>query len=237
MIALEAVRVLVVDDHVLVADGTRQLLDAEEDLEVVGQAGTVADALEIIERLSPAVAIVDLNLPDGSGLDLARAVVGDGRKTAVLIVTAYDDYAYVAEALDVGVAGYLLKTASARELVDAVRAAANGVFVLDRAVSGRLARRLRSAPSGTGRLTGRESDVLRLLAQGLANKVIAGELGLGVRTVEGHVSSLLSKLGVGSRTEAVLYALSHHLVEPPGRVASAPGEPVVGGLQGAVPAP
>ncbi|MHB1986553.1 MAG: LuxR C-terminal-related transcriptional regulator [Acidimicrobiales bacterium] len=127
-------------------------------------------------------------------------------------MSAYDDYAYVVEALDVGVGGYLLKTASTKELLDAVRAVADGVFVLDRAVSGRLARRWRSSVPGTGALTRRETDVLRLLARGRSNKQIATELGLGLRTIEGHVSSVLGKLGVASRTEAVVYALGHRLI-------------------------
>lgn len=158
-----------------------------------------------------------MNLPGASGLELARTAAARYPEVKVLVVSAYDDYAYVTEALEVGVGGYLLKTASAKELVDAVRAVADGVFVLDKAVSGRLARRWRTGPAGSpggGALTPRELDVLRLLARGLSNKHMAAELDLGVRTVEGHVSNVLAKLGVASRTEAVLYALSHRLVEP-----------------------
>jgi DNA-binding NarL/FixJ family response regulator len=211
-LATMPIRVVIVDDHALVREGTLQLLEQEADVEVVGQAGSGEEGLDVLGRLRPDVALIDVNLPGMSGLELARAAAGSLPEVRVLIVSAYDDYAYVAEALEIGVSGYLLKTASARELVDAVRAVASGVFVLDRAVSGRLARRRRSGAPGAGALTPRETDVLGLLARGRSNKQIAAELGLGLRTVEGHVSSVLGKLGVASRTEAVAYALGHRLV-------------------------
>lgn len=208
-----AITVAIVDDHALFREGTVYVLEGEEGVEVVGEAGTGEDALELLARLRPDVAIVDINLPGMSGLQVARTLADAGSPVRVLIVSAYDDYAYVTEALEVGVAGYLLKTASGRELVDAVRAVADGVFVLDRAVSSRLARRNRVGAANSGdQLTPREVDVLALLAQGLSNKQIAQRLVLGLRTVESHVSNVLAKLGVTSRTEAVLYALDHHLV-------------------------
>lgn len=211
------VRVVIVDDHQLVREGTRQLLDQADDLEAIGEAGSGEEGFRLCERLRPDVALVDVNLPGMSGLELARLLAARLPEVRVLVVSAYDDYAYVAEALEIGVSGYLLKTASARELLDAVRAVADGILVLDRAVSPRLARR--AAPSaGTEKLSPRELDVLRLLARGRSNKQIAAQLGLGLRTVESHVSRLLAKLGVASRTEAVAYALGHRLVEPAGRV-------------------
>lgn len=210
------VRVVIVDDHALFRDGTVYVLAVEPGIEVVGQAGTGEEGLVLLEQVRPDVAIVDVNLPGLSGLQLAREAATRAPEVRVLVVSAYDDYAYVTEALDLGVGGYLLKTASGRELVDAVRAVADGVFVLDRAVSARLARRGRGAGEvlGGGELTPREVDVLQLLARGLPNKQIAQDLGLGLRTVESHVSNLLAKLGVVSRTEAVLYALEHRLVAP-----------------------
>ena len=206
------IRVVIVDDHALVAEGTRQLLESETDIRVVGEARTGEAGLSLLERLAPDVMLVDINLPGMSGLELARSAAGSSANVAVLIVSAYDDYAYVAEALEIGVASYLLKTASARELVDAVRAVADGVFVLDRAVSARLVRRRRPGSAGATQLTEREADVLRCLTRGRSNKQIASELGLGLRTVESHVSNVLAKLGVASRTEAVAYALGHRLV-------------------------
>lgn len=203
---------MLVDDHVLVREGTLRLLEQDSDIEVVGQAGTSDEGLSLIERTLPDVALIDINLPGASGLELARIVAARHPDVRVLLLSAYDDYAYVTEALEIGVGGYLLKTASARELLNAVRAVADGVFVLDRAISGRLSKRSRADRVDVGTLTPREEDVLGLLAKGLPNKRIATELHLGLRTVEGYVSNIFAKLGVASRTEAVLYALSHRLV-------------------------
>ena len=208
------VRVVIVDDHALVREGTIQLLQQAPDLEVVGQAGSGEEAMTVFESLRPDVALVDVNLPGMSGLELARLAVVSLPTMRILVLSAYDDFAYVTEALEIGVSGYLLKTVSARELVDAVRAVADGVFVLDQAVSDRLTRRRRSDAENVGALTRRETDVLGLLARGRSNKQMANELGLSLRTVEGHVSNVLAKLGVQSRTEAVAYALSRRLVVP-----------------------
>ena len=207
------VQVFIVDDHALVREGTIQLLQSAPDLEVVGQEGSGEEAVSALETLRPDVALVDVNLPGISGLELARRTSISHPDMRVLIVSAYDEYAFVAEAIEIGVGGYLLKTASTKELVDAVRAVADGVFVLDRDVSSRLTRRSRNGTETSKLLTPRETDVLELLAQGRSNKQIANELGLGLRTVEGHVSSVLSKLGVQSRTEAVAFALGSRLVK------------------------
>ncbi len=204
------VRLVIVDDHALVREGTSRLLDQEPDLSVVGTAGSAEEAEELFGGLRPDVALVDVSLPGRSGLELARWASESEPDVRVVILSAYDDIAFVDEALNTGVAGYLLKTASGHELADAVRAAAGGVFVLDGAISRRLARRpSNERPRQPAALTPREAEVLALVARGLPNKRIAAELGLGVRTVEGYVSGLLGKLGVASRTEAALYALSH----------------------------
>jgi DNA-binding NarL/FixJ family response regulator len=207
------IRVVIVEDHVLVREGTMQLLDRHDDITVVGQAGTAEQALVLLERTRPNVVIVDVNLPKMNGLTLAREVTARFPETEILVVSAYDDYAYVTEALEIGVTGYLLKTASARELTDAVRAAADGVLVLAKELSTRLAHRWQPGPGteDSTALTPRQVDVLNLLVRGMSNKQIASELHLGLRTVEGHVSTLLIKLGVTSRTEAALYALNHQL--------------------------
>jgi DNA-binding NarL/FixJ family response regulator len=204
------VRIVIVEDHALVREGTAQLLESTPDLQVVGQCGTAEEGAELVARLAPDVALVDVNLPGASGLELASELARRQPSTRVLVVSAYDDHAYVAEALEIGVGGYLLKTASGRELVEAVRLVAAGVFVLDGAVSSRLGRMRRGGGStrfDPRALTPREAEVLSLITQGRSNKQIAAELSLGLRTVESHVSSLLSKLGATSRTEAVAYAL------------------------------
>ena len=202
-----------VEDHALVREGTVQLLEKHPDIKVVGEAETAERALLLFERLGPDVALVDVNLPGMSGLTLAREAMLRYPRVSILILTAYDDYAYLDEALDIGVAGYLLKTASARELADAVRAAAGGVLVLARELSRRVTARPQpgAGAAAAAALTPRQADVLSLLAQGYSNKGIAARLQLGLRTVESHVSTIIAKLGVTSRTEAALWAINHHV--------------------------
>lgn len=211
----EDITVVVVEDHTLVREGTAELLERAPGLTVIGQAGSAEEALDLLASIDPDVLLADVELPGMNGIDLARQVTQRHPAVRVLILSAYDDYAYVIGALEAGVVGYLMKTASGRELRDAVRTAASGALVLDRAISRRLTNRWRGgAGFEPAALTARETDVLRLIAKGLSNKQIAGELRLGLRTVESHVSSVLGKLGLASRTEAALYAVSHRLVPP-----------------------
>ncbi|NNN00969.1 MAG: response regulator transcription factor [Acidimicrobiaceae bacterium] len=212
------IRVIIVDDHELVREGTRQLLERDRSMEVVATLGSAEEALDAIGLLLPDVAIVDINLPSMNGLELAARVVAAHPAVRILILSAYDEHAYIAQALEIGVAGYLLKSSSAKELIDAVRAVFEGVFVLDRQVSKQLVRQRDVAPHTVGLLTPRETAVLELLAQGRTNKQMALELELGIRTVEGYVSNVLAKLGVSSRTEAATHAIIHHLVTSPGHV-------------------
>jgi len=209
------VRVVIVDDHSLVREGTGELLQKDDTIKVVGSAGSAEEALDIFANTPSDVALIDVNLPGQSGLELARQMSVQYPEIRAVILSAYDEFAYIAEALDIGVAGYLLKTASARELTDAVHAVFDGVFVLDRDVSKLLTRRHENATTPSGNLTPRETDVLEQLAKGRSNKQIASTLQLGTRTVEGYVSNVLAKLGVTSRTEAVTHAISHHLVNTP----------------------
>jgi DNA-binding NarL/FixJ family response regulator len=206
------IRIVVVEDHTVVREGTAGLLERSPGLTVVGQARSAEDAINLLAGLDTNVLVSDVELPGMNGIDLARVVARRHPGIRVLILSAYDDYAYVVGALESGVAGYLLKTASASELCDAVRTAAGGALVLDRSISQRLTSRWRTGTnSHAGTLTARETDVLLLIARGLPNKQIAVELGLGLRTVESHVSNVLGKLGLASRTEAALYAVSHRL--------------------------
>lgn len=213
--ARQPIGILVVEDHRLVREGTAELLEREPGLTVLGQAASAEQALELIGSLCPDVALVDVELPGMNGIALAREIAASSAQTRVLVLSAYDDYAYVIGALEAGVTGYLLKTASARELADAVRTAAGGALVLDESISRRLTRRWRSGlDKAPAALTARESEVLALIARGMSNRQIASALALGQRTVESHVSSVLGKLGLGSRTEAALYAVSHRLTQP-----------------------
>lgn len=206
------ITVAIVDDHAVVREGTRQLLEREAGIEVVGEVSTVAEAVATARRLVPALMVVDIELPDGSGVDVVRKVVESGLPVRCLMLSAHDDYVYVSEALAAGAAGYLLKTVSAAELVAAVRAVGLGGVVVDKALSRRLAGRHRQPEEQlAASLTSREFDVIRALVRGRSNKEIAAELGVGLRTVESYVSAVLAKLGVRSRTEATLFAIEHHL--------------------------
>lgn len=209
------IRTLVADDHALIREGTRQILEREPDLEVVGEAGTGMEALALIGELEPDVALLDLRLPDISGIEVARRVRGDNLATRVVILSAFDDEEYVVEALGAGAAGYLVKTMPSHQLVKWLRLAHAGDVALDPQLASRIARYMgrASSPGRDPGFSSRELAVLRLLATGLPNKQIARRLGISPRTVEGHLSHIFGKLGVSSRTEAVLYAVNNHLVE------------------------
>lgn len=209
----EPIRIVVVDDHSLVREGTVDLLEHDPILSVVGQAASGEEAVDLISKLRPDLVIVDIELPGMNGIDLVRAVHRQQRDVRFLVVSAYDDHAYVIEALAAGVLGYLLKTVSGRELINAVHVAAGGSVVLDQNLSRRLTGvQQRSSERPPLDLTPRETDVLALVARGRSNRQIAAELDLGLRTVESHVSNVLAKLGLTSRTEAALYAVRHQLV-------------------------
>lgn len=207
------VRVVIVDDHELLRTGTRRILEDAEGFTVVGEAEDGVAALEVVAGSLPDVVLVDIRLPSMNGIEVARKIVAAHPAMTVLILSAYDDDDYVRAALAAGVSGYLLKTMPSHELVSAITDACTGGTVLDRSVSARLnaevagPARERSSP-----LTVREASVVRLVAQGLANKAIANRLGISPRTVEGHLTHVFEKLGTTSRTELVHFALVNGLL-------------------------
>ena len=206
------IRVVVVDDHALHRDGTRQILEAHPDLEVVGDADSGEVALALVNQLRPDVVLMDIRLPGMNGIETTRRLTRDHPEVRVLMVSAYDEDEYVRGALEAGAAGYLRKTAPGKELVQAVRAVAGGASVLQSGLTARLLMSSREPERGVADLTERELDVLTLLAAGLHNKELAAKLGISPRTVDRHCDHIYAKLGVGSRTEAVVRAISTKLL-------------------------
>jgi DNA-binding NarL/FixJ family response regulator len=207
------IKVLLADDHPVLRGGMRNLLEQEEDLEVVAEAGDGEEAIKYASELAPDVALMDIVMPKMSGIEATKQIKQVSPTTAVLILTAYDDDRYVIGLLQAGAAGYLLKSASGKQIVEAIRSVASGDSVLDQAATRRLlacvARHSAGAPGeiAEGVLSQREMEVLRLASRGMNNKEIARMLNLSMPTVKAHFVNIFNKIGVGSRTEAVLYGL------------------------------
>ncbi len=204
------IAIVIADDHALVREGTRRLLEAEPGLVVVAEAGDGASAVAEVERLKPDVVIMDIAMPGMNGIEATRQIKARQPQVAVLALTAHDDDQYILKLLDAGAAGFLLKDARGRELADAVRAVHRGETILSPAIAARAARlasERRAQTESRPPLSDREMEVLCEAARGLPNKDIARRLNLSVRTVHTHLGNIFSKLGVGSRTEAVLLAL------------------------------
>ncbi len=205
-------RVLLVDDQTLVRTGFRVILDAQPDLEVVGEAGDGFEAITASVELAPDVVCMDVQMPGVDGLEATRRITAEPDAPAVLVLTTFDRDEYLFQALEAGASGFLLKTASPEQLVEAVRVLAAGEALLSPAVTRRVIERFGAAsgpvPAGAElpELTEREAEVFRLLADGLSNAEIAARLYVGDATVKTHVSSILLKLGVRDRVQAVVHA-------------------------------
>jgi DNA-binding NarL/FixJ family response regulator len=215
------IRVVLADDQGMIRSGLRSLLEAEPDIEVVGEARDGEETVEAVSRLRPDVAIVDIRMPNIDGLTATRRLVTEGTTARILILTTYDLDEYVFEALRAGASGFMLKDAPAEQLTNAIRVVSSGHALLAPAVTRRVVEAFaRAAPTHAAdkrtldTLTGRELDVLRLLARGLSNAEIASELFVTPATVKSHVSRLLMKLGLRDRIQAVIHAYETGIVAP-----------------------
>ena len=209
------IRVLLVDDHAVVRRGLRGFLELLGDLAVVGEAGNGLEAIEQVDRLLPDVVLMDLIMPELDGLGAIARIKSAHPEVEIVALTSFIEEEKVTTALEAGATGYLLKDADAEEVAGAIRAAHAGEVRLDPAVTRLLAQRMRERkqqPQPVEPLTERELEVLALLGKGYSNKEIATELVITERTARTHVSNILGKLGLASRTQAALYAVEHHLV-------------------------
>ena len=204
------IRVLLADDHAVVRAGIRQFLEQADDIEVIAEADDGAAAKALIEELCPSVAVLDIQMPKASGIEVTRWVRTHHREVGVLILTAYDDDPYVVAVLQAGANGYVLKTASPQEIIRAVRDVHAGNSALDATIlqkmMAQVAAETRAQP--VENLTEREMEVLTLVAKGYTNKAIGVQLGISDRTVQGHLAHIFAKLQASSRTEAVMRAVS-----------------------------
>jgi two-component system, NarL family, response regulator DevR len=202
------IRIFLLDDHEVVRRGLRELLEPEPDLEVVGEAGTAAEAMARIPALRPDVAVLDARLPDGSGIDVCRDIRSNHPEVRALILTSFDDDDALFAAIMAGAAGYVLKDIHGDDLVDGIRRVAAGQSLLDPAVTGQVLERLRTGKPEDRRLAAlseQERRVLALIGEGLTNRQIAEQMFLAEKTVKNYVSSLLSKLGMQRRTQAAIF--------------------------------
>lgn len=217
------VRVLVVDDHRMFAEALEMLLAGEEDVEIAGAVGTGEEALEVVARVGPDVVLMDIDLPGIDGIEATRRIRELSPLTQVVIITAYQEPAVMAQAIEAGACGFVPKTETADQLVGVIRGAAAGEMILPsgdiRAVLGKLqaAQRARNdADRLIDQLTSREIQILQSIAQGRSTKEVAESLFISQLTVQTHVKNILGKLGVHSKLEAVTFALRHDVIRFPG---------------------
>jgi DNA-binding NarL/FixJ family response regulator len=216
------IRVLLCDDQALVRDGFRMILNANDDIDVVGEAADGAEAVELTKRLLPRVVLMDVRMPGMNGIEATRRILLSGLESRVLILTTFDLDEYVYEALRVGASGFLLKDVTAQQLVEGVRVIAAGEALLAPTVTRRLLERFapslprsdEQSPPELSALTERELEILTLLASGLSNAELGAQLYLSEPTIKTHLSSIFRKLGVRDRVQAVIAAYDAGLVEP-----------------------
>jgi NarL family two-component system response regulator LiaR len=214
MTVSETIRILIVDDHAIVREGQRALIDTEPGMEVVGEAKDGNEAVELARSLQPDVILLDLLMPRKEGTEAIEEIKADNAQAQILVLTSFSEDEKVYAAIKAGAMGYLLKDSAPQEILDAIHTVYRGEMSMDPAIANKLMRELQRSselPPTEEPLTEREVEVLKLLAQGLQNKEIAEELVISERTVSTHVSNILSKLHLANRTQAALYALKEGL--------------------------
>lgn len=207
-------RLLIVDDHEMVREGLKAMLVTEPDFSIVGDAATARQALELIERLQPDIALLDIRLPDTSGIDVCRTVTERFPETAVIILTTFTDESLIAQCIQAGARGYIVKDIERFDLKRAIRAVARGEAAIDSKAAVAVLAQLRRAPIAHAEptpepLSGQQLVILRMVAQGLSSREIATQLYLSENTVKGYVQEILHRLNVKNRTEAVMVAVKH----------------------------
>jgi two-component system response regulator DevR len=215
--AKRPVRLLVVDDHEVVRQGLVALLDRREGFEVVAEAGSVAESIELARRFQPDLVIMDVRLPDGSGIEACREIRSERPATRVVMLTSYPDEEAVMSAIVAGASGYLLKQNRARDLIAALETVAQGGSLLDPAVTGKVLERVRrlahgEEPDEMASLTPQERKILALVAEGKTNREIGPLVFLSDKTVKNYVSSILAKLDLHHRAQAASYVVAHHIL-------------------------
>lgn len=209
---MSSLRIFLADDHTVMREGLKSLVNAQADMEVIGEADNGRTALQKARELQPDVVIMDVSMPELNGIKVTEQLKRSCQKVKVLVLTAHDETGYLRQLLQVGASGYVLKKAAAEELINAIRAVASGGVYLDPTLAGKVvtgyvgSRRLKGTPQGND-LSEREAEVLRLVAWGYTNKEIGSYLTISVKTVETHKANILEKLDLRSRVEMVRYAL------------------------------
>lgn len=211
---MNIIKVLIADDHALFREGTRNLINQEKDMKVIGEASDGEEAVKLVTELKPHVILMDIAMPVFNGIEATKQIKARFPKIAVLILTAYDNDQYIVALLEAGAAGYLLKDVSGKNLINAVRAVFNGEAILHPSIArkvfnhfGAVTSRQAEEPAGISDLSEREIEILKMAARGMSNQDIANHLYLSRRTIQSHLANIFRKMDVGSRTEAVLQAL------------------------------